>query len=300
MDRLSAMETFIAVVDAGSFSGAARVLDIGQSSVSKSVAQLEKHLEVRLLVRSTRGLAPTEAGQAFYHHARRSIEEADRAEIAARGLASSLKGVLRFSAAVTFARLHILPHLGTFMAEHPELAIDIILDDRNIDLLEEGIDVSLRMGTLSDSTMTARHIARSARIVVGTPEYFSREGIPLLPGDLAEHQAITYANIAGDGVCTFTRDGIETSVIVSGRLRINAAEGIRTTVLSGIGIAVSTEWMFSPELETGRVQRVLEDWSLPPVDLWAVFPSGRMANAKSRAFVEFVERLMHPTMGKQV
>ena len=298
MDRLNAMGTFIAVVDAGSFSGAARVLDIGQSSVSKTVAQLEKHLEVRLLIRSTRGLTPTEAGQAFYDHARRSIEEADEAEIAARGAASSLTGLLRVSAAVTFARLHILPHLGIFMAEHPNLAIDIILDDRNIDLMEEGIDVSLRMGNLSDSNMTARHIARSPRIVVGTPAYFSRAGIPRVPGDLSEHQAITYAKIAGDGVCKFVRDGIEASVSVSGKLRINAAEGVRATVLSGLGIAISSEWMFSPELQAGDVKQVLGDWSLPPVDLWAVFPSGRMVNAKSRAFVEFIEQLMHSENSK--
>lgn len=299
MDRLSAMETFIAVVDAGSFSGAARVLDIGQPSVSKTVAQLEKHLEVRLLIRSTRGLAPTEAGQAFYDHARRSIDEADKAEIAARGAASSLTGLLRVSAAVTFARLHILPHLGIFMAEHPNLAIEIILDDRNIDLMEEGIDVSLRMGNLSNSNMTARRIARSPRIVVGTPKYFSRAGIPLVPSDLAEHQAITYTKIAGDGVCKFIKNGIETSVSVSGRLRINAAEGIRTTVLSDLGIAISSEWMFSPELQSGDVKQVLGDWSLPPIDLWAIFPSGRMMNAKSRTFVEFIERLMHSKNGKQ-
>lgn len=298
MDRLSAMGTFIAVVDAGSFSGAARVLDIGQSSVSKAVAQLEKHLEVRLLIRSTRGLAPTEAGQAFYDHARRSIEEADEAEVAARGAASSLSGHLRVSAAVTFARLHILPYLGIFMAEHPNLAIDIFLDDRNIDLMEEGIDVSLRMGNLSDSNMTARHIARSPRIVVGTPEYFLRAGTPRVPSDLAEHQAITYVNISGDGVCKFIKDKIEASVSVSGKLRINAAEGVRATVLSGLGIAISTEWMFSSELQAGKVKQVLGDWSLPPVDLWAVFPSGRMVNAKSRAFVEFIERLMHSEKGK--
>ncbi len=172
MDRMTAMETFIAVVESGSFSAAARRLNVGQPAVSKSVAQLEERLGARLLLRSTRGLNTTDAGQRFYEHARVAIEEADEAENAAKESSESVSGRPRVSAAPTCARLHVMLALKRFLDQHPQLEIDIVLDDRNIDLLEEGMDVSLRMGSLDDSGMTARRIGRSPRLVVGTPAYF--------------------------------------------------------------------------------------------------------------------------------
>ncbi len=170
MDRLAAMEAFVRVVETGSFSAAARLLNVGQPAVSKTVAQLEERLGVRLLMRSTRGLSPTEAGQSFYDRARRAIEEVDGAELAARGAGASLTGRLRISAAVTFARLHVVPHLPKFLAAHPGLTMDVILDDRVIDLVEEGVDVALRMGSLrNSSSLTARRLASAPHYVVGTP-----------------------------------------------------------------------------------------------------------------------------------
>jgi DNA-binding transcriptional LysR family regulator len=292
MDRLSAMETFVNVVEAGSFSGAARRLNVGQPAVSKTVAQLEDRLGVRLLLRSTRGLTPTEAGQSFYERARRSIEEADEADRAARGAGSNLSGPLRVCAAVTFARLHILPHLNAFLAEHPDLTIDVVLDDRNIDMLEEGIDVALRMGTLGDSGMTARKIAQSRRAVLGTPAYFSRAGEPEIPADLSNHEAIVYGRAGVAQTWAFLRGSTEVSVAVSGRLKVNAAEGVRAAVLADMGITIASEWMFAPELANGGVKPVLTEWQLPPVDLWALYPTGRMASAKARAFVAFVEEIL--------
>jgi len=147
MDRLMAMETFVAVIDSGSFSAAARRLNVGQPAVSKLVAQLEDRLGVKLLVRTTHGLTATEAGLNFYERARRSIEEADEAEIAARGAGKGLSGRLRVSAAATFARIHVIPYMRQFLAGHPDLAVDFVLDDHNVDLVREGIDVALRMGS---------------------------------------------------------------------------------------------------------------------------------------------------------
>jgi DNA-binding transcriptional LysR family regulator len=292
MDRMTAMETFVTVVDAGSFSAAARRLKLGQPAVSKSIAQLEEHLGARLLLRSTRGLAPTDAGQRFYEHARRAIDEADQAEQAARESSDGLSGRLRIGAAVTFARLHVLPALKSFLDQHPKLSVDIILDDRSIDLLEQGVDVALRMGTLDDSTMTARRILRGRRLVVGTPSYFADAGIPKTPADLSRHQAIVYSLRGGGESWSFSRDdGTEVSVAVSGRVSVSAAEGMRTAVLAHMGLAVASEWMFSPELADGTVRAVLTEWTLPPIDVWAVFPSGRMATTKARAFVAFVEHL---------
>lgn len=294
MDRLSAMETFVNVVEAGSFSGAARRLNVGQPAVSKTIAQLEERLGVRLLLRSTRGLMPTEAGQNFYERARRSIEEADEADRAAQGAGTGLSGPLRICAAVTFARLHIMPHLNIFLAEHPNLTIDVVLDDRNIDMLEEGIDVALRMGALGDSGMTAKKIAQCPRVVVGTPAYFAKAGEPEIPADLSAHEAIIYGRAGGGHTWAFQKDGNEVSVTVSGRLKVNAAEGMRAAVLADMGIAIASEWMFGPELNDGSARRVLTDWALPPMDLWALYPTGRMASAKARAFVAFVEKIMAP------
>lgn len=290
MDRMSAMETFVRVVDAGSFSGAAKQLRLGQPAVSKTIAQLEERLGVRLLLRSSHGLTPTEPGRSFYERAKRSIEEADEAEIAARGAAATLSGRLRISAAVTFARLNVIPRLSDFLAEHPALDIDILLDDRNIDLIESGIDIALRMGQLSDSSLTARKIGESRRRVVGSPAYFKAKGIPQSPADLVNHQAVVYDQGGGGTAWTFRRGTSEASVTVDGRLRVSAAEGVRAGVFAGLGLAVASEWMFAPELESGAVKSVLDDWLLPAVDLWAVFPTGRQASAKARAFASFIEK----------
>jgi DNA-binding transcriptional LysR family regulator len=292
MNRWTAMEAFLRVVETRSFSAAARQLRLGQPAVSKMVAQLEKRLGVKLLLRSTQTLTPTEAGRSFYERAKRAIEEADEAEVAARGADASLSGELRVTAAVTFARLHLVPQLADFLAKHPSLEMQLILDDRNIDLIEAGIDVALRMGTLEDSALAARKIAQCPRMVVATPAYFAKHGEPQAPADLTAHQAIVYDVGGGGTYWTFKRGRTEASVSVSGRLRVTAAEGVREAVLAGLGPAVVSEWMFSPELKRGVVKAALEDWALPPMQLWAVYPTGRRASAKARAFVAFVEEAL--------
>jgi DNA-binding transcriptional LysR family regulator len=291
MDRLAAMETFVFVVETGSFSAAARRLNIGQPAVSKAIAQLEARLAVRLLLRSTRGLTPTEAGLAFFERAKRAIEESDEADNAARGAASGLSGNLRICAAVTFGRLHIVPHLGPFLDQNPELNIDLMLDDRNINLVEEGVDLALRLGALSDSGLTARKIAECRRVVLGTPAYFAKHGEPTCPADLSEHQAIIYS-LGGSANGPFKKADEEQPAIINGRIRVSAAEGLRAAVLTDQGLALASEWMFAPELANGTVREAMRDWTLPNQDLWAVFPTGRMASAKARAFVEYVQGLL--------
>jgi DNA-binding transcriptional LysR family regulator len=292
MDRLAAMEAFVLVVDAGSFSAAARHLNVGQPAISKSVAQLEDRLGVKLLVRSTHGLAPTEAGLSFYERARRSIEEADEAEMAARGAGRGLTGKLRICAAVTFARIHLMPRLPEFLMRHPDLEMGVVLDDRNIDLVQEGIDVALRMGQLADTAMTARRIATTRHVVIGTTAYFARAGEPRSPGELIAHEAVIYSQRVGGAVWTFHRDGAELAVTVKGRLHVTAAEGVRAAVLADAGIAIASEWMFAPELAAGTGRAVLQDWDLPSMDLWAVYPTGRTATTKARTFIAFVEEVM--------
>ena len=287
MDRLQAMTTFVRVVETGSFSGAARQLGVGQPAVSKTVAQLEERLQVRLLVRSTHALAPTDAGLRFYERAQHAIQEVEEAELEARGAGAGLSGRLRVCAATTFARLMIVPRLPEFLTRHPSLDIDVILDDRIIDLVSEGIDIALRLGTLADSTAVARRIASGARSVVATPAYLARAGMPKVPADLVHHHAVVYSQL-GDN-WTFRQGDTEVSVAVRGRLRVSAAEGIRAAVLADMGLAVASDWMFAPELASGAVRHVLPEWKLRPIDLWAVFPTGRLASAKARAFANFVE-----------
>jgi DNA-binding transcriptional LysR family regulator len=295
MDRLAAIEIFIRVVDTGSFSAAARHFDIGQPAASKAVAQLEEWLGVKLLLRSTRALTPTEAGQNFYQRARRAVEEADEAVLAARGTAAGLTGKLRVSAAVCFARLHIVPRLPAFLEQHPELDLELVLDDRNIDLVEEGIDLALRMGELADSNMTARRIAVARRRVLATPAYFERHGMPQAPADLHAHRAVVYTRDVGGGEeWTFRRDTAELPVRLQGRVRISATEGLRAAVFADMGLAVASEWAFWPELKSGAVVSVMDDWMLPAIPLSAVYPTGRLASSKARQFTAFVEECLAP------
>jgi DNA-binding transcriptional LysR family regulator len=292
VDRLAAMEAFVRVIDAGSFSGAAQQLRVGQSTISKTIAQLEDRLGVRLVLRSTHGLTPTEAGRNFYERAKRTIDEAEQAEAAARGDATTVQGRLRVSAPVTLARLHIIPHLPVFLSEHPAVDVDVILDDGDVDLVEAGVDVALRLGNLADSALTGRKVGQSRALVVGARTYFKTHGVPQTPAELTVHQAVIYEHQrAGGATWTFRRGTTEMTVRVSGRLRVTAAEGVREGVLAGIGLSIGgSEWLFAPELKSGQALSVLQDWSLPSVDLWAIFPTGRQASAKARTFARFIEQ----------
>jgi DNA-binding transcriptional LysR family regulator len=301
MDRLAAIEIFIRVVDSGSFSATARHFDIGQPAVSKAVAQLEEWLGVKLLLRSTRSLTPTESGQSFYLRAKRAVEEADEAVLAARGAAAGLTGKLRISAAVCFARLHIVPRLPEFLDQHPDLDLELVLDDRNIDLVDEGIDLALRMGDLADSNMTARRIGEARRRVIGTPAYFKTHGRPMAPSDLLAHRAVIYTrDLDGGEDWTFGKDTAELSVKLPSHMKISATEGLRAAVFTGMGLAVASEWAFSPELKSGAVESVLDDWFLPTVPLSAVYPTGRMASSKARQFTAFVEECLAPDFAPEL
>ena len=292
MDRLAALELFVRVVDTGSFSAVARDQGIGQPAVSKAVVQLETWLGVSLLLRSTRNVVPTEAGQIFYERAKRMIEEAEEAVLAARGSGCGLSGKLRVSTSVCFGRLHVIPHLSAFLAEHPDLEVELVLDDRQVDLVNEGIDVALRMGPMPDSNMVARRIAEGRRLVVATPAYLQHHGTPLSPVDLAGHQAILYSGRAGWASWTFRKAGQAVPVELQGRLKMTAAEGLREAVNCGLGFTIASEWNFWPELKSGKVVALLEDWALPATHLSAVYPTGRLASTKARAFASFVERFL--------
>jgi DNA-binding transcriptional LysR family regulator len=300
MDRHLAMETFVRVVDTGSFSAAAGQMRVGQPAVSKAIAQLEEWLGVRLLLRSTRSLTPTEAGMNFYVRAKRSIEEAEEAVLAARGAGAALTGKLRIATSVCFGRLHIMRQLDRFLEKNPELEIDMVLDDRPINLVEEGIDVAFRSGSLADSTLVARKLGQARRRVMATPNYFAKHGEPKSPAELIAHQTVIYTPDGGGVSWMFRQGSAETSVAVGGRLKVTAAEGLREAVFAHLGIAITSEWNFAPELASGIVKAVLNDWELPSLELWAVYPTGRMASAKAREFASFVETCIPTTQSESL
>lgn len=289
MGRMREMELFVRVVETGSFSAAARDLKLGQPSISKTIATLEQRLGVRLLVRSTRQLAPTEAGTAFYERALRAITEANEADAAAQGAGAGLEGRLRICLPVTFARLHVVPKLGAFLDAHPRLRLELVMDDRMIDLVAENIDAALQLGSLNDSSLQVRKLAQAERYVVASPGYLARRGIPANPTDLLEHHGVIYGQSSGGQEWMFRRGSSEISIQLRTRLTLSAAEGVREAVLAGQGFAITSRWMFAPELASGAVVPVLTEWTLPAMELWVIYPSGKLTSTKARAFVKWFE-----------
>lgn len=298
MDRLAAMAQFIRVVEAGSFSAAARVLGQGQPAVSKAVAQLEGWLGVRLITRTTRALTLTDAGRTFYDRAKAALDAAEEAEAAARGAGAALSGRLRICAPVTFARLHIIPTLSAFMAAHPALDLDLVLDDRRIDLVEEGIDVAVRAGALADSSMVATHIAEGRRQVVGSRDFWRTQPDVASPDDLGRLPFIAYGSAPGGTDWVFAQDGKTELVRLAPKLRVNALEGVREAVFAGIGFAIVSQWSASDAISNRWVETRLDDYQLPSVDLWAIFPAGRQPLARARVFAEHMQTVMRE-MDKQ-
>ncbi|MFL6710513.1 MAG: LysR family transcriptional regulator [Massilia sp.] len=288
MDLLSAMRVFVRVYETGSFSAAARQLQIGQPSLSKTIALLEAQLDNRLFRRSTRGLTPTEAGQRFHEHAVRTLDEAELAIKAVRGEKASLSGKLHVSGTITFMSQHIIPAMGDFMEAHPRLEITLQLDDGNVGLIEEGVDVAFRMGRLASSALVAQRIGRCRRVVLATPAYLARHGTPQTLEQLSSHRAIVFSRGEGGDHIEFSQGDVRQDIVLHPALRVSAMEGLRSAVLAGLGLAVASEWIFTQEIRTGEVREVLCDWSLPQLDLWAVLPGGRDANARARAFIAFV------------
>lgn len=299
MDRLNAFHTFVRVVESGSFSAVAREQGTTQSAVSKQVAALERHLGSKLLARSTRQLALTEAGTQVLEQARRVLAEvAEMENTLARGK-QSLNGELRVAASVGFGRLHLLTLVQSFLAAHPEVRIDLRLHDGFIDLLEQGIDVSVRIGELADSRLLARRIGGTQRQLLAHRSYLRKlpKGLkaPREPEDLLAHRCIVYTELQTRNAWTFRASpganapvGAERTVRVGGNFQTNSSEAVRAAVLSGMGIGYSPDWLLADAIASGEVQRLLPDWEAPVLPIHLVSPPERRQSAKVRAFVEHV------------
>jgi DNA-binding transcriptional LysR family regulator len=294
MDKLQAMRTFVRVVESGSFSAVAKESNATQSAVSKQVAALENVLGAKLLVRTTRSLALTEEGERYFEQVRRVVAEIAEAETSLKHGEQQLKGWLRVAASVGFGRLKLMPLVQTFLAAHPEVKIDVRLNDGFIDLVERGIDVAVRIGELPDSSLIARPIGVSRRELVAHRNYLRNlpKGIkpPKTPDDLGRHNCIVYTEAtmrnawrlsAGPGAPD--PEGTVRIIKVEGNLQTDSSEVIRTSVLAGMGIGYAPSWLFEDEIARGEVVRVLPDWSVrSPIHI--VMPQERRHSAKVRAF----------------
>lgn len=293
MDRLLAMQTFVRVVERGSFSAVAREGNTTQSSVSKQIAALERALGARLLSRTTRSLALTEEGERYFTEARRLVGEIAEAEAALHRGARRLSGWLRVAASVGVGRRVLMPLVQRFLAEHPEVRIDLRLSDGLIDLVEQGIDVALRVGELRDSSLVARRVAFAKRVLVAHRQYLRTLPVgltaPRQPEDLAQHECVVYTELgnswgftAGPGAAV--PPGTTRSVAVQGRLKTNSSEVVRAAVLAGMGIGYAPTWLFESELASGELQCLLPDWPARPIPMHLVSPRERQNSAKVQAF----------------
>ena len=294
MDHLAAMVVFARVVDSHGFSAAARHLGISKSAVSKQVARLEDLLGARLLQRTTRKLALTEVGRVFHEHCTRMLAEAEEAERAVTSLNAQPRGLLRVNAPMSFGVLHIAPALPEFLARHPEMRIDMTLNDRYVDLVDEGYDLAVRIARMSDSALVARKLAPMRHVVCATPDYLARRGTPKTPADLARHDCLGYSYMATGDDWAFQGPQGPVSVRVSGSLRANNGEALRTAALAGLGILRSPTFIVGPDLKAGRLKPVLCDFVPQDSAIYAVYPHRRHLTPKVRAFIDFLAERFGP------
>ncbi len=292
MEKLDAMAVFARVVEAESFSGAARALGLSKSAVSKQVSRLEDRLGLRLLNRTTRRLSLTEAGAAFYQGCRRVVAEAEAAEQAVTHLAGAPRGRLRVNAPMSFGVRHVSPALPEFLGRYPELAIDLTLNDRMVDLVEEGFDVGVRIAQLADSSLVARHLAPNRSVLSAAPAYLDVRGAPRDIDELEDHACLIYSYQATGETWRLTGPGGARRLNVSGPFKVNNGDAILAAALGGLGIALLPCFICGDDLRAGRLVRVLPDWGLASDSaVSAVYPAARHLSPKVRVFVDFlVER----------
>ncbi|WGS17510.1 MULTISPECIES: LysR family transcriptional regulator [unclassified Bradyrhizobium] len=290
MDPLDGIAAFVRVVDSGSFSAAAARLKISKSAVSAHVQRLENRLGVRLLNRTTRRVSLTEAGAAYYRHCIRILAEAEAAEQAAAALQHQPRGTLRISAPDSFGWMHVAPALSGFLRRYSELAVHITLSPAHVNLVDEGLDLAIRIGVLEDSRLVVRKLAPSRIILCAAPAYLDARGMPRKPEDLTQHNCICTALLPWGGEWSLIGPRGKVRMAVSGSFRSNSAEMLRAAALDGVGISVLPTWAAAEPLRTGALRRVLPRWELPASAIYAVYPGNRLMSMKVRAFVNHLAR----------
>ncbi len=290
MDRLLLMTCFVRTVETGSFSAAGRDLSLGQPNVSRNVATLENYLQTRLLNRSTRKLSLTPEGERYYTEARRILEAVEETESSFKeNVAPS--GLLRVACPTALAHTFLVPHIPRFLEQYPEMTLDLQINDRYVNLVDEGVELAIRIGHLQDSAMRARRLVLFERVCVASTEYLAKHGTPVTPDDLRSHDCLIYT-LLSTGTTWHFRD---TDVPVSGRLRVSSPEAIRECVNAGLGIAQGPEWLYEKGLKNGNLQLLLTEYTAPPAPIQAVYLANRLLPKRAIVFMDFVAEIFAQT-----
>jgi len=291
VDKFAALTVFTRVVEQGSFVRAADKLGLSTSAVSRHVSDLEAHLATRLLNRTTRRLSLTESGQAFHERCVQLLADLAEAEEATSATTLVPRGTLRLTSAITFGIRHLAPALADFTALHPQVDFDVELSDRTVDIVEEGLDLAVRIGSIGSQALIARKLATTQMVLVAAPSYLARRGTPRTHADLAAHACLTYEYLAGRNVWRLRdRAGVEHSVRVGGAAHANNGQFLAALAAAGVGIALEPDFIVAPEIRAGSLVPVLPDYAAPTSDIVVAYPSRRHLSAKVRVFVDFLAR----------
>ncbi|MCB1352145.1 MAG: LysR family transcriptional regulator [Rhodobacteraceae bacterium] len=289
MDRLAEMEAFVNVVDNGGFTEAARKLGVSKSAISKSVSSLEARLAVRLLNRTTRRVSPTEVGLAYYDRARAVLKDALDADSMVTAMQDSPQGSLRISVPVSIGMGEISDAVAKFLTAYPNVEVNLVLDDRFVELVAEGFDMAIRIGVLSDSSLMARKLAEARVMLVASPEYLRTHGTPATIDDLNHHHLLHYSNQStGNFWRLRTHSGEERHIRVGGRFTANNANSLMKAVEAGIGISRIPSFVLGDAIRAGRLVELLPDSTADPIGIYAVYPPGPFPQPKLRAFIDFL------------
>lgn len=286
-NNVSALRLFCRVARTASFTAAGKEIGLSQPSVSRVISKLEKDLGVALFVRSTHAVKLTEAGEDYLARIDPILVALEEANHMVRG-DGTLKGRLRVGAATSFAVREIIPRMTAFLDRHPELQVDLVLTDSRQDLIDQAIDVALRFGPLADSTLIARKLGETPRLIAASPAYLEKAGTPTVPAELAGHQVILGPSGMGSTGWSFTKNGKSSSVRVEGQLMVNVNEAATASALAGMGIISTALWGCRSEIESGRLVQILPDWDIGAVEVNAVLSGGRNAKPSARAFADYL------------
>ena len=287
MDKLSALSGFVQSVNLGSFSAAAKHLGVSQPAISQQIRGLEDQLGTRLLNRTTRQLQLTEAGERYYAYARDILERLVEADRSIQSDETQMSGPLSIGLPLGFAESVLSDFLIRFKKEHPCLLLDISLSDQFVDVIQERLDVAIRMGEIRDERLIVRRLGVAQRCLVASPEYLDRKGRPRHPAELPEHEYLLYKNIStGDRVPFISTLGEKLSIKINPAMIVNNSSTLRQAALAGLGISIANRWLIEPYLASGELELVLPDWQYPPHPIHAVYPSNRFIPIKVRRFVD--------------
>lgn len=289
MDQLGAMRMFVEIVDRGSLSAAARRLQVSLPVVVRTLAALERRLGVRLLNRTTRRIHLTEVGAEFYQRSKRIAAEVEEAEQAVSAQRRTPTGTLVVNAPLLFGRMHVAPLIGTFLERYPEITVELTLSDRNVDIIEDGVDVAVRIGHLADSSLAATPLGFTQRVLVASPGYLRRHGTPVTLEDLGQHNCLRFEVLMPGRDWHFAQNGRDVSMPVSGSFSTNSGDAVIQTALEDRGIACVLYYQVMELVASGRLSLVLQQFAPPPVPIHAVFAHPKLVSAKVRAFVEHLK-----------